>query len=85
MGLLFLAVGRIGYDKIVAVAWIGYQRIPGLDERLFAADCRVGRGSWHTACNRAVNDVFSVEGLELEETLLVFVEAEILLDVIVSG
>jgi len=38
MGLLFLAVGRIGYDKIVAIAGIGYQRIPGLDERLFAAD-----------------------------------------------
>ena len=32
-----------------------------------------------------VHDVFSVEGFELEEPLLVFVKAVILLDIIVSG
>ena len=38
MGLLFSAVGRIGYDKIVAISGIGYQGVAGFDGRLFAAD-----------------------------------------------
>jgi hypothetical protein len=70
--------------SVVAIAGIGYQGVAGFDGRLFAADAVLvevhGAQPHH-----AVHDVFSIGGFELQESLLVLVQAVILLDIIMSS